>query len=185
MIKKLPILETSLEVARLRLCAPNAGGVGSIPGRGTKILYATWRGQKKKKKFFYRLFLAFIHLVKGFKVFKSVEAAEIYSKLRDSDENVNEIDPMKCKAQGVWVMERMVGSPGQQEQLEMRGHLTKQGYPVENPRSEGTSNTVVSPEIKDTGKGFPGGAAVENLSANAGDMGSSPGLGRSHMPRSD
>ena len=26
---------------------------------------------------------------------------------------------------------------------------------------------------------------VENLPANAGDMGSSPGLGRSHMPRSN
>ena len=34
-------------------------------------------------------------------------------------------------------------------------------------------------------KGFPGGAVVKNLSANAGDMGSSPGLGRSHMPRSN
>ena len=35
------------------------------------------------------------------------------------------------------------------------------------------------------GAGFPGGAVVENLSANAGDTGSSPGLGRSHMPRSN
>ena len=32
--------------------------------------------------------------------------------------------------------------------------------------------------------GFPDGAVVENLPANAGDTGSSPGLGRSHMPRS-
>ena len=32
--------------------------------------------------------------------------------------------------------------------------------------------------------GFPGGTVVENLTANAGDTGSSPGLGRSHMPRS-
>ena len=32
--------------------------------------------------------------------------------------------------------------------------------------------------------GFPGGAVVESLPANAGDRGSSPGLGRSHMPRS-
>ena len=30
-------------------------------------------------------------------------------------------------------------------------------------------------------QGFPGGAVVENLPANAGDKGSSPGLGRSHM----
>ena len=34
-------------------------------------------------------------------------------------------------------------------------------------------------------QGFPGGAVVENLPANAGDTGSSPGLGRSHMPQSD
>ena len=30
-------------------------------------------------------------------------------------------------------------------------------------------------------KGLPGGAVVENLPADAGDTGSSPGLGRSHM----
>ena len=33
-------------------------------------------------------------------------------------------------------------------------------------------------------QGFPGGAVVENLPANAGDVGSGPGLGRSHVPRS-
>ena len=33
--------------------------------------------------------------------------------------------------------------------------------------------------------GFPGGAVVENLPANAGNTGSSPGLGRSHMLRSN
>ena len=32
--------------------------------------------------------------------------------------------------------------------------------------------------------GFPGGAVVESLPANAGYAGSSPGLGRSHMPQS-
>ena len=30
--------------------------------------------------------------------------------------------------------------------------------------------------------GFPGGAVVKNRPANAGDTGSSPGSGRSHMP---
>ena len=34
-------------------------------------------------------------------------------------------------------------------------------------------------------RGFPGGAVVKNLPANAGDTGSSPGLGRSHMPQSN
>ena len=33
-------------------------------------------------------------------------------------------------------------------------------------------------------RGFPGGAVVESLPANAGDTGSSPGLGGSHMLRS-
>ena len=32
---------------------------------------------------------------------------------------------------------------------------------------------------------FPGGAVVKNPPANAGDMGSSPGPGRSHMPLSN
>ena len=32
---------------------------------------------------------------------------------------------------------------------------------------------------------FPGGAVVKNPPTNAGDTGSSPGLGRSHMPRSN
>ena len=34
-------------------------------------------------------------------------------------------------------------------------------------------------------RGFPGGAVVENLPANAGNTGSSPALGGSHMPRSN
>ena len=32
---------------------------------------------------------------------------------------------------------------------------------------------------------FPGGTVVKNLPANAGDTGSIPGLGRSHMPWSN
>ena len=40
----------SLRVQRLRLCTPKAGGPGSIPGQGTKILQATRCGQKEKKK---------------------------------------------------------------------------------------------------------------------------------------
>ena len=32
---------------------------------------------------------------------------------------------------------------------------------------------------------LPGGAVAKNPPANAGDTGSSPGLGRSHMPRSN
>ena len=37
-------------------------------------------------------------------------------------------------------------------------------------------------KLRKAREGFLGGAVVENLPANAGDTGSSPGPGRSHMP---
>ena len=49
---------------------------------------------------------------------------------------------------------------------------------------KGPPQEKISP-LKMCHPGFPGGVVVENLPANAGDTGSSPGLGRSHMPRSD
>ena len=53
---KLSPLGTSLAVWWLRLCTSNAGGMGSIPGWGTKIPYAVWHDQKKKKKIYFFLF---------------------------------------------------------------------------------------------------------------------------------
>ena len=47
------------------------------------------------------------------------------------------------------------------------------------------SEANTSNQYKRYHPGFPGGAVVESLPANAGDAGSSPGLGRSHMPRSN
>ena len=38
---------------------------------------------------------------------------------------------------------------------------------------------------QDISEDFPVGAVVKNLPANAGDTGSSPGLGRFRMPRSN
>ena len=53
------------------------------------------------------------------------------------------------------------------------------------PREAGKLNFYVKyPTLKILTLGFSGGAVVENLPANAGDTGLSPGLGRSHMPRS-
>ena len=46
-------------------------------------------------------------------------------------------------------------------------------------------NNGGDPEISNSKKSFPGGAVVKNPPANAGDTGSSPGLGRSHMPQSN
>ena len=46
------------------------------------------------------------------------------------------------------------------------------------------SKWITKHTIKNLFWGFPGGAVVGSLPANAGDTGSSPGLGRSHMPRS-
>ena len=45
--------------------------------------------------------------------------------------------------------------------------------------------TLPSALSKHQARDFPGGAVVKNMPANAGDTGSSPGPGRSHMPRSN
>ena len=56
---------------------------------------------------------------------------------------------------------------------------------IENMNRPITS-TEIETVIKNLpSRGFPGGAVVENLPATAGDRGSNPCLGRSHMPRSD
>ena len=48
-IIKVMIQGTSLAVQWLRPCASSVGGVGSIPGWRTKMLYAAWHSQKKKR----------------------------------------------------------------------------------------------------------------------------------------
>ena len=48
-----------------------------------------------------------------------------------------------------------------------------------------TRVTFLIVELIKVNWGFPGGTVVESLPANAGDMGSSPGLGGSHMPWSN
>ena len=50
--------------------------------------------------------------------------------------------------------------------------------------SQRTFNIVENQHQKEVW-GFPGGAVVKNPPAYAGDTGSSPGLRRSHMPRSN
>ena len=44
---------------------------------------------------------------------------------------------------------------------------------------------VYSTTLKKNSSDFPGGTVVKNPPVNAGDTGSSPGLGRSHMLRSN
>ena len=55
---------------------------------------------------------------------------------------------------------------------------------MENSFLNGEKKIIVLIKTAPEG-GFPGGAVVENLPVDAGDTGSSPGLGRSHMPRSN
>ena len=69
------------------------------------------------------------------------------------------------------------------------GHLIyeiKKGKKFVPPEKKNISkiNKSLQDWSRKKGGGFPGGAVVGSLPANAGDTGSSPGLGRSHMPRS-
>ena len=54
-----------------------------------------------------------------------------------------------------------------------------------NDRREKVYITELKRNLKSRLQGFPGGAVVGSPPANAGDTGSSPDPGRSHMPRSN
>ena len=54
-------------------------------------------------------------------------------------------------------------------------------WPGFNPWS-GNPVSCATQQRKKKTEGFPGGAVVKNPPASAGDTGSSPGPGRSHMP---
>ena len=68
-------------------------------------------------------------------------------------------------------------------------HLDPESHPPNKPNVyplHSLVNKTRKAKIKTYGlRDFPGGTVVKNPPANAGDMGSSPGLGRSHMPRSN
>ena len=61
------------------------------------------------------------------------------------------------------------------------GEVEKKSFIVLS--SKGGHSRLMPSKLCDMG--FPGGAVVESPPADAGDMGSSPALGRSHMPRSN
>ena len=75
------------------------------------------------------------------------------------------------------------------EQNSQNSHLQDEGGFLK--KQDLCKKQELSKKLKNVGKlkyslrDFPGGAVVKNLLANAGDKGSSPGPGRSHMLRSD
>ena len=71
----------------------------------------------------------------------------------------------------------MVRIPG----FHCRGPGSVPGQGTEILQAAGAANKTKQNKTRD----FPGGAVVKNPPANAGDTGSSPGLGRSHIPRSN
>ena len=74
------------------------------------------------------------------------------------------------------------------EVLKIFKYFSKRQEKVQKNKTVQIKRTIIGLNIAITiitlnnnGLGFPGGAVVRNLPANAGDTGSSPGLGRSHM----
>ena len=81
--------------------------------------------------------------------------------------------------------ERLKGSQSREEQGRARGGRmlsVDKGEHEQRPQKGSSSEHQSNRKATEV---FPGGAVVENPPANAGDTGSSPGLGRSHMPRSN
>ena len=62
--------------------------------------------------------------------------------------------------------------------------LQPSGHQLLQPPTTVHPERIQDGEKQDTGV-FPGDTVIKNSPANAGDTGSSPGLGRSHMPRSN
>ena len=56
---------------------------------------------------------------------------------------------------------------------------------ISNEKNQIEEDEPAKKAKKEWPEGFPGGAVVRNPPANAGDTGSIPGPGRSHMPQSN
>ena len=78
------------------------------------------------------------------------------------------------------------------EVLKIFKYFSKRQEKVQKNKTVQIKRTIIGLNIAITiitlnnnGLGFPGGAVVRNLPANAGDTGLSPGPGGSHMPQSN
>lgn len=108
-------------------------------------------------------FSAFLYLVRDFKVFYSAKVAEPCANLRDSAEDMDEIDSKNVVeidwVQGSWGYNGgdswdpwPARAAGKEETLKATLQGDSQESPEEDPCSKEVSSMVVSPEVRDTGE---------------------------------
>ena len=77
------------------------------------------------------------------------------------------------------------GEKEEEEEEEEEEEGEGEGEEEEEEERGGGEGEGKEKEEEGGGGDFPGGTVVKNLPANAGDTGSSPGPGRSHVPQSN
>ena len=105
--------------------------------------------------------------------------------------------PTSVISRSMWKFSELISIFHQLEAESLLPVFVRLGFGSENLSIYGEKPGVCSNIVQEKGRdfqasaikryiqGFPGGAVVKNLPANAGHTGSSPGLGRPHMPRSN
>ena len=120
--------------------------------------------------------------VAGYKISMQKLVAFLYTNNKLSERKIKKIIPFTIVSKIIKYLEINITTEVKDLYLENYKTLMKE---IEDDTNRWKNILCSWIERNNIVRDFPGGAVVKNLPANTGDTGSSPGPGRSHMPRSN